>query len=113
MHWRQLTLPGQFLVAGALVMVIAMFVVGSWVSRQIEAAVVENSATSAALFMESFISPLGQELAETDTLSPPARQALAEIFQGTALGERVVSYKIWLPGGRVVHSSNAALIGQV
>ncbi|NNF23431.1 MAG: two-component sensor histidine kinase [Rhodobacteraceae bacterium] len=61
--------------------------------------------------MESFISPLGQELAETDTLSPPARQALAEIFQGTALGERVVSYKIWMPDGLVVHASDKGLIG--
>lgn len=113
MYWRRLTLPGQFLLAGAVVMVLAMLVVGSWVSKRIEAAVVENSAASAALFMESFISPLGQELTETDTLSPPARQALAEIFNGTSLGERVVSYKIWLPGGRVVHSSDAALIGRV
>ena len=63
--------------------------------------------------MESFISPLSQELAQTDTLSPPARQALAEIFDGTALGERVVSYKIWLPGGRIVHASDNTLAGQV
>jgi signal transduction histidine kinase len=111
-HWRDLTLPGQFLLAGAIVMIVAMVIVGNWISRRIEATVVQNSATSAALFMESFISPLSQELADTDTLSPPARQALAEIFEGTALGERVVSYKIWLSGGRVVHSSDAALIGQ-
>ena len=113
LHWRQLTLPGQFLFAGAAVMIFASLLVGNWVSRRIEAAVVQNSANSAALFMESFISPLGQELAETDTLSPPARQALAEIFQGTALGERVVSYKLWLPGGRIVHASDPALTGQV
>jgi signal transduction histidine kinase len=112
LHWRELTLPGQFLLAGAIVMIVAMVVVGNWISRRIEDAVVQNSATSAALFMESFISPLSQELADTDTLSPPARQALAEIFDGTALGERVVSYKIWLSGGRVVHSSDASLVGQ-
>lgn len=112
-HWRDLTLPGQFLLAGAVVMIAAMIFVGNWVSRRIEDAVVQNSAASAALFMESFISPIGQELAETDTLSPPARQALAEIFDGTALGERVVSYKIWLDDGRIVHASDPSLIGQV
>ncbi|MEZ5776942.1 MAG: ATP-binding protein [Paracoccaceae bacterium] len=111
-HWRNLTLPGQFLLAGAIVMIVAMFVVGNWMARRIEDAVVQNSAASAASFMESFISPLSQELADTDTLSPPARQALAEIFEGTALGERVVSYKIWLSGGRVVHSSDPSLVGQ-
>jgi signal transduction histidine kinase len=112
LHWRQLTLPGQFLLAGASVMFLTMFLVGNWVSQRIEAAVVENSAASAALFMESFVSPLGQELAQTDTLSPPARQALTEIFQGTAMGERVVSYKLWLPGGLVVHSSDETLTGR-
>ena len=112
LHWRDLTLPGQFLLAGAVVMSLAMAIVGNWIGSRIEDAVVQNSATSAALFMESFISPLSQELAETETLSPPARQALAEIFDGTALGERVVSYKIWMPDGLVVHASDAALIGQ-
>ncbi len=94
-------------------MIAAMVFVGNWVAQRIEGAVVQNSAASAALFMESFISPLGQELAETDTLSPPARQALEEIFAGTALGERVVSYKIWLEGGRIVHASDPALVGQI
>lgn len=112
-HWRELTLPGQFLLAGAVVMIAAMIFVGNWVAQRIEDAVVQNSAASAALFMESFVSPISQELAETDTLSPPARQALAEIFEGTALGERVVSYKIWLEGGLVVHASDPALIGKI
>lgn len=112
-RWQSLTLPGQFLLAGAIVMIGAMVLVGNWISQRIEDAVVQNSATSAALFMESFISPLSQELADTDTLSPPARQALAEIFDGTTIGERVVSYKIWLAGGRVVHASDVSLIGQV
>lgn len=110
--WRDLTLPGQFLLAGAVVMIGAMILVGNWISHRIEDAVVQNSASSAALFMESFVSPLSQELAETDTLSAPARQALAEMFDGTTLGERVVSYKIWLKGGRVVHASDPTLIGR-
>ena len=104
-------MPGQFLLAGAVVMVVAMLIVGFWVSSRIEQAVVQNSATSAALFMESFISPLGQELAYDDALSEPARQALTEIFTDTSIGERVVSYKIWKPGGLIVHASEAALIG--
>ena len=99
LRWRSLTLPGQFMLAGAAVMVLATIFVEYWVSKRIEDAVVQNSAVSAALFMENFISPLSQELADTDTLSPPARQALAEVFDGTPLGERVVSFKIWSSDG--------------
>ena len=111
-RWQKLTLPGQFVLAGAVVMIIATVFVEYWVSKRIEDAVVENSAVNAALFMENFISPLSQELAETDTLSPPARQALAEVFSGTLIGERVVSYKIWSTDGRVIHASDPSLIGQ-
>jgi len=107
-----ITLPRQFLLAGGVVMIIAMAIVGYWVSSRIEDAVVENSANAAALYMESFVSPLTQELGEGDTLSVPAQQALREIFTNTALGERVVSYKIWKEGGLVVHASDAEIIGQ-
>jgi signal transduction histidine kinase len=111
--WRTLTLPGQFLLAGGAVMVAAGLVVGTFVAKRIEQVVVQNSGITAALYMENFISPLSQDLATSDTLSPPAAQALTEIFQGTALGDRVVSYKIWKPGGRVVHASDPAQVGQV
>ncbi|SIT84017.1 Signal transduction histidine kinase [Yoonia rosea] len=111
-RWHSLTLPGQFLLAGAAVMVVATIAVEFWVSKRIEDAVVNNSAFSAALLMENFISPLSQELADTDTLSQPARQALAEVFNGTPIGERVVSYKIWSTDGLVIHASDPSIIGQ-
>lgn len=110
--WFRQTLPGQFLLAGGGVMLVAMLVVGTWVADRIEQGVVDNSAVSAALYMESFISPLSQELSDTEGLSPPARQALHEIFASTALGERVVAYKIWRPGGLVVQASDPALEGR-
>ena len=101
LHFRQ-TLPRQFLLAGGAVMLLAMLIVGAWVALRIEQGVVQNSATSAALYMESFVSPLSQELADADGLSEPALVALKEIFAGGLLSERVVSYKIWKPGGLVV-----------
>lgn len=110
--WIPRTLPGQFLLAGGLVMLAGALIVGTWVAQRIEAGVVENSAIASALYMESFISPLSQDLAEAEGLSPPARQALHEIFSSTSLGERVVSYKIWKPGGLVVEASDASLEGQ-
>ena len=103
----------QFVLAGGLVMLAAAVFVGSWVAGRIEQGVVQNSATSAALYMESYISPLSADLSAEDGLSDPARAALREIFLGTALGERVVSYKIWKQGGRVVEASNPDLRGKV
>lgn len=103
----------QFVMAGGIVMFVAAMAVGSWVADRIEQGVVQNSATSAALYMESYISPLSADLSAEEGLSDPARAALREIFLGTALGDRVVSYKIWKEGGRVVEASNPELRGKV
>ena len=106
------TLPGQFLFAGGLVMVAGALIIGTWVSNRIEQGVVQNSAAAAAHYMESFLSPLAQDLAEAEGLSPPARLALTEIFSHTSLNKRVVSYKIWKEGGLVVEASDESLRGQ-
>lgn len=112
LRWFPTSLVGQFVLAGGLVMSAGAFIVGSWVSSRIEQGVVQNSATSAALYLESFISPLSQEFADGAELSEPARAALHEVFFGTALGERVVSYKIWNEDGTVIEASNPKLRGR-
>ena len=103
----------QFVLAGGVVMFVAAMAVGNWVADRIEQGVVQNSATSAALYMESYISPLSADLSAEEGLSDPARAALREIFLGTALEDRVVSYKIWKEGGHVVEASNPELRGKV
>jgi hypothetical protein len=111
--WNRLSLPRQFILAGSVVMFVAMVLVGSWVSKRIEQAAVQNFAIIAANYVESFIAPITQDLAEGDTLSPPAKQAMIEVFSTTALNERIVSYKIWKEGGLIVHASDPSLIGKV
>lgn len=93
-------------------MLVTMLLVGSWVSRRIESAAVQNFAIIAANYVESFIAPLTQELATGDHLSEPTRRAMIEIFSNTALNERIVSYKIWKQGGLIVLASDTSLIGQ-
>ena len=62
--------------------------------------------------MESFLSPLSQDIERADTLSPGGQRAMDEVFTNTPLGKRVVSYKIWKEGGLVIHASNPDLIGK-
>lgn len=109
---RGMSLALRFALAGGFVMFCATLAVGYWVTERIEMAVVRNSANATAQYMESFISPLSQDLASADEISPGAHRALDEVFQNTALGERVVSYKIWKQGGRVVDASDHEVLGQ-
>ena len=111
-RWRDQPLVLQFVAAGGAVMLAAMLVIGAWITGRIEDSVVANTASAGALYLESFVSPLSQELAANDRLSEPAVRALDEVFSSTGIGKRIISFKIWKPGGLVAHASNPALIGQ-
>lgn len=110
--WQRLSLASRFALAMGLVLVAATLAIGALVTQRIEDGVVRNSANATAIYMESIISPISQQLVESDRLSPGAQRALDEIFTNTPLGERVVSYKFWRRDGRLIDASNRALIGQ-
>lgn len=110
--WEGLSLARQFALAGGVVMLAATLLVGWFVSGRIEEVVVRNTANATALYMESFVAPLTQDLARTDNLSDQSRDSIGALLEGTALGRRVVSFKIWREGGLLVDASNTALVGQ-
>ena len=111
--WRNASLTWRFVLAGGVVMLAAMLGIGLWVTEQIEQGVVRNSASSAAIYVESFISPLAQQLDSQDTLDPSTAEALEVIFNKTPFGERILTLKIWKPGGLIAHANDPELIGQV
>ena len=110
--WSRRSLATRFAVAGGLVLGAAALLIGAWLTTRIEESVVRNTANGTAIYMESFISPISQQLASSDELSPGARRALEEIFTNTPLGERVVSYKVWKPGGLIVEAADKDLVGR-
>lgn len=109
---KSLSLAAQFALAGGIVMVLSMMLVGRLVAGRIEDGVVRNTALASAQYIDSIIAPLSQDLAESDTLSPGAGRALEELFQNSSLGERVVSFKLWKPGGLVVEASDETIRGK-
>jgi hypothetical protein len=111
--WRQLSLAQRFALAGGMVMLLGMASIGSWVASRIEEGVTRNTANATALYVESIIAPLSQELTRSEGLSPTAVRAIDEVLSNTPLGQRVVSFKLWREGGRIVYASNPALRGQV
>jgi signal transduction histidine kinase len=110
--WTDQSLAAQFALAGGVVMILSMMIIGHLVAARIEDGVVRNTALATSQYMDSIVSPLSQDLADADELPPGASRALDEVFNNTSLGERVVSYKIWKPGGRIVEASDKTLIGK-
>jgi signal transduction histidine kinase len=107
-----MSLATRFALASGVILILAATAIGSWVTTRIEAAVVNNSADSTAIFMESFLSPISDQLDNPDGLGPGAKRALEEVFNTSALRDRVVSYKIWRPDGTVIEASNKEIVGQ-
>ena len=88
-RWSRLSLTGQFALAGFLVLCMGMLVLGFWVTEKIERGVTSNTAASAALYVESFIAPLVQELASGDTIHAENRALLDELLTTSEMGRSV------------------------
>lgn len=108
----KLSLATRFALAGGVVMIAGMAIIGFWMTERLKAHVIENTAQATALLMDSFIAPLTQELAKSDTLSPGPVRALEEMLESPALSDRVVAIKIWKPGGYVAWSSVSDIMGE-
>jgi signal transduction histidine kinase len=102
----------RFALVGSAVTLAGMMVIGTWVSRQIETGVTRNSAISSALFMESYLAPLSQELATSEMFSAQTIERLHSLFAHPPLSDEIVAAKIWREGGLLAFSSEADMIGQ-
>ncbi|MDE1993709.1 MAG: sensor histidine kinase, partial [Rhizobiaceae bacterium] len=109
---ERFSLAWQFAIAGALVLVVGMGLIGFWVTNRIEEAAVRNAAGATALYVDSIIAPLTQELSSATTLGEGAKRALTETLQQGVLKSRLFSFKLWRPDGTIIFSSEPSLIGQ-
>lgn len=105
--WR---LSTRFAVASALILLAGAAVLGTWVTREIEASVVRRVAGDSALYVDALLGPRVQGLV-SGALSIDDRAALDDALRRAARG-RIVSIKIWTPDGRVAYATDPALIGR-
>lgn len=113
--WSRLSFSSQFFLAAALVLFVAMAVLGTWVNDQIKHSVLVTSGAQGANFMNGFLEPLVQEINPDGTLPAQSHERLDALFIGTALGNTVVSIKIWVADGAdatVIYSTTKELIGE-
>ena len=109
---KPLTLAQQYMFVSLLVMLAGMVGIGLWISQQIETAVTNRTAAVTALYVDSYISPHLQGLAESETQNAVDVPALERLLTDTSLGSQIVSFKVWSPDGVVLYATNPELIGQ-
>jgi signal transduction histidine kinase len=106
------SLARQFVLAAGIVLLFGMTAIGVWVSSRIEEAVTHNAAATTALYVDSIIAPLTQEMAQSLSLSDGAKLALNETLSQGVLSEKMFSFKIWAPDGTIVYSNEESLVGR-
>ncbi|KQY26649.1 sensor histidine kinase [Rhizobium sp. Root482] len=111
------SLSRQFALTGGLVMLVVMALAGTLTSGIVVNATVESTAASTALFMDSFLSPHLQDLANSDELPGRRVEALdrllgADSAQVGPFERRFPHVEIWKDGGLVVYSRARELVGR-
>ena len=110
--WRRLSLLQKFVLAGSLVVVVGMSSVGYWMSDRVKASVTRNTAATNALYMDTFIAPLLQDLATGDRLTPERKRDLDSLLAEATLRTRIHSTKVWKQDGTIIYSSRPSLVGK-
>jgi signal transduction histidine kinase len=110
--FARFSLVRLLLAGGAVILLAGMLVVGTWVEREIESGVISRAGMVTGLYVDSLVTPHLQSLAGNGELREADRAALDRLLSGTPLGQHIVSFKIWAPEGRVLYSTNPALIGR-
>lgn len=105
--------PAQRFMLGSLaILVVGMAVIGAWVTSQIEEGVVDRTAATTALYVDSLVAPPLQDLTESDALTPESIDRLDWLFEDTPLGQEVVVFQVWDPTGHIVYGTEPSLVGQ-
>jgi hypothetical protein len=108
----RLSLAGQFMLASFVVLVIGMLVIGTWLAQAIEHGALTRSASITAVYVNSVLSDYLEGLDDEVSLDPEIMATFDHLLADTALGERVVAFKVWSPRGEVLYSPDRRLMGQ-
>jgi hypothetical protein len=81
------------------------------VAQHIQELLANRAAASTALYMDSVVVPLVQELAVKPSLSEQNRAALDQLMSPASSGKPVVAFRIWV-ADRIVFSTRGELVGR-
>ncbi|WP_346269393.1 sensor histidine kinase [Rhizobium wenxiniae] len=110
--WTGQSLARQFLLAGGFISIIATLIVGTFVASLIEEAVTRNSGASTALYVDSIIAPILPDLTTTEKLDESIERVLDETLSQGALGQRLISFRLWRKDGTILYANDKSLMGK-
>ena len=108
----QATLAQRFMLASLIILIAGMAGIGIWVGNQIKNGVIHRTGSTTALYVDSFVAPLLQELGSSGTLSTERHEQLGKLLQDTSMGQQIVTFRVWDPTGKVIYSTDETTVGK-
>lgn len=90
-----MSLAHQFLIAGAMVTLAVMFLIGKFVAHLIEDTFTRNTAAATVLYVDSIIAPILPDMRTAAVLDDTVARALDETLGQGALGDRITAFRLW------------------
>jgi len=112
LNFTPLSFSRQFMLAIVAVLLVGMTIIGSWIGRQIESSAINRAASIAAVYVESILATQLHGYASGGELSTATHAALDRVFVDGPLRRKVVRFKLWDTGGRIIYSSDRTQLGQ-
>ncbi len=109
--YSRLTLTQRFAVVSFVILLLGMLIIGWWVTRQIEQAVLNRTAAVTASFVSSAVAPQVALRGDQLVIDEEAKSSLDLLLIETELGQRIVSFKIWSMVGEILFSPDRSLVG--
>ncbi len=106
------SLTRQFAVTGGAIMLLAMIVEGLFTAEVVSRNTIDRKAATTALFMDSFLSPLGGQLAAGDVLPAEEQAKLDRLLGKHDFESRFPHLDLWKEGGLIAYSRSPDLIGR-
>jgi signal transduction histidine kinase len=103
--------PTKLATVASILVLAGMVQLGMTVAGHVRETVLQQSASAAALYMDSFVAGRVQQLATKSTLSDEDRLALERLLSPASMHRPIIAFRIW-KGDTVAFSNERDIIGQ-
>jgi signal transduction histidine kinase len=109
---RDLSMTGRYLLLSLVFVIVGGGIVAYALGQVIETSAINRTTSITALYVESFVAPELQSLRTSPSLTQPEIDSLKRLLSDSALGQKIVSIRIWSPDGEILYSPLPELIGK-
>ena len=111
LRWQDVNFLHKLAAAVSLVLLCAMAFVASVVARHAGEGIKDRYGAEVALYTDSFVAPLVQELAGRRTILEDTKKELDNLFSPTVIGRPIVGFRIWVDN-QIIYSNSQRMIGE-